>query len=87
MLKLLFLLILSPLCLAAVKTPHERLVALADAADDGIIKLDEHLYDLVATSKRDFSAVVQFTALDKNLKCAPCRYATNPSIQIAYLQL
>lgn len=67
-------LLFSPLCLAAAtKTPHEELIALAES-NHGIIKLNSQTWDLLTAPKRDWSAVVQLTALNQNMKCAPCRY-------------
>lgn len=73
MLKLLFALLVLPFCLAASKTPHERLVELAEASSDGVIRLNEETFDLLTAPKRDWSAVVQLTALGKNMKCTPCK--------------
>ncbi|TDL27489.1 oligosaccharyl transferase subunit OST3/OST6 family [Rickenella mellea] len=64
-------LLLLPLVHSA-PSPHEQLISLA-AANNGVIKLDSRSWDLLTTSKRNWSATVQYTALDKNMKCTPCR--------------
>ncbi|KAI0079940.1 oligosaccharyl transferase subunit OST3/OST6 family [Panus rudis PR-1116 ss-1] len=61
-----------PFALAASKNPHEELVNLA-AAGNGVIKLDERTYDLLTTPHRNWSAAVQFTALNPRRRCAPCK--------------
>ena len=73
MLRLFFAFLLLPFCLAAAKTPHERLVELAEASSDGVIRLSEETFDLLTASTREWSAVVQLTALNKNMKCTPCK--------------
>ncbi|KAI9510904.1 hypothetical protein F5148DRAFT_1298248 [Russula earlei] len=71
------LLALPALVLAAQGSAHERLVKLA-AENNGIIKLDTTTFDLLTSPKRDWSASVHFTALDKKRRCGPCR-EFNPS--------
>ncbi|KAH7889676.1 hypothetical protein F5I97DRAFT_1801624 [Phlebopus sp. FC_14] len=61
-----------PLCLAAKKSPHEELVELA-AAGNGLIRLDERIYDLLTSPKRTWSASIQLTALNPQRRCAPCK--------------
>ncbi|KAG1756747.1 uncharacterized protein EDB91DRAFT_34069 [Suillus paluster] len=63
---------LLPLSVAAKKSAHEQLVDLA-AAGNGLIRLNEQTYDLLTSSKRDWSAAVQFTALNPQRRCAPCK--------------
>ncbi|KAG2368596.1 hypothetical protein BDR07DRAFT_1349443 [Suillus spraguei] len=65
-------LLLLPLSLAAKKSAHEQLVELA-AAGNGLIRLNEQTYDLLATPQRNWSAAVQFTALNPQRRCAPCK--------------
>ncbi|KAG2157126.1 hypothetical protein DEU56DRAFT_763201 [Suillus clintonianus] len=65
-------LLLLPLSLAAKKSAHEQLVDLA-AAGNGLIHLNEQTYDLLASSKRNWSAAVLFTALNPQRRCAPCK--------------
>ncbi|OJT15729.1 Dolichyl-diphosphooligosaccharide--protein glycosyltransferase subunit 3 [Trametes pubescens] len=74
MLLLPFLALLSiPFCIAAsTQDIHERLRGLA-AANNGVIKLDEGLYNLLTTPKRNWSASIHFTALDPRRKCGPCK--------------
>jgi len=50
---------------------HDQLVALA-AANNGVIKLDDDSFGLLTSPNRNWSAVVQLTAL-KAFKCAPCK--------------
>ncbi|KLO10678.1 dolichyl-diphosphooligosaccharide-protein glycotransferase [Schizopora paradoxa] len=69
----LWALLLVPFGLAASSSPHERLVQLADASSDGIIQLNDETFDLVTSSKRDWSVVLQLTAMDKKMRCSPCR--------------
>ncbi|KAF8495608.1 oligosaccharyl transferase subunit OST3/OST6 family [Gautieria morchelliformis] len=72
MLLLPLLSLLSLSCLAAAKqSPRERFTALA-AANDGIVKLDDELYNLLTSPSRDWSAAIQLTAL-KSFKCPPCK--------------
>ncbi|KAH7926327.1 hypothetical protein BV22DRAFT_1118985 [Leucogyrophana mollusca] len=67
-----FALLYLPLCFAAKKSPHEQLVDLA-AAGNGLIKLDATSFNLLASSDRNWSAAVEFTAMDPKRRCAPCR--------------
>lgn len=60
------------LAAAAKKTPHQELVGLA-AAGNGHIKLDERTFDLLTAPSRNWSAAVQFTAMDARRRCAPCK--------------
>ncbi|EJD06042.1 dolichyl-diphosphooligosaccharide-protein glycotransferase [Fomitiporia mediterranea MF3/22] len=62
-----------PLCLAASNSPVEKFSALAEKSSDGVIRLDESLFDELTSAKRDWSVVVQLTALGKNMKCTPCK--------------
>ncbi|KAG8217540.1 hypothetical protein J3R82DRAFT_5689 [Butyriboletus roseoflavus] len=65
-------LLLIPLCLAANNSPHDELVQLA-AARNGVIRLDERVFDLLTSPKRTWSASIQFTALNPQRRCAPCK--------------
>ncbi|KAL5511853.1 OST3 [Sanghuangporus vaninii] len=73
--QLLLVLATVPLCLAAASDPSpvEKLSSLADASPNGVIRLDEQLFDLLTSPKRNWSAVVQLTALGKNMRCTPCK--------------
>jgi oligosaccharyltransferase complex subunit gamma len=64
--------LLFPIALAANTSPHDELVQLA-AAGNGVIRLDERAFDLLTSPKRTWSASIQFTALNPQRKCAPCR--------------
>ncbi|KAJ7940621.1 hypothetical protein B0H13DRAFT_1938980 [Mycena leptocephala] len=57
---------------AADDDTHKKLVALA-AAGGGLIKLDAASYDLLTAPNRDWSASIEFTALDARRRCAPCK--------------
>lgn len=63
-------LLLAPLALAL--STHDKLTTLAKQGD-GIIKLDQKSFDLLTSSKRNWSASIHLTALDKRRKCTPCR--------------
>jgi len=78
-----FVLSCLPWCLAASKSPHQRLVELA-AVGNGVIKLDSNTFDLLTSPKRDWSVSVLLTALDKRRGCLPCRLAciTSSSLQL-----
>ncbi|KAJ7041799.1 hypothetical protein C8F04DRAFT_1078763 [Mycena alexandri] len=55
----------------AVAAVHEELVNLA-AAGRGIIKLDSTSYELLISGNRNWSASIEFTALNPLHKCGPC---------------
>ncbi|KAG9318502.1 hypothetical protein JVU11DRAFT_593 [Chiua virens] len=61
-----------PLCLAATISPQEDLAQLS-AAGNGLIQADERVFDLLTSPKRTWSAAIQFTALNPQRRCAPCR--------------
>ncbi|KAJ7273730.1 oligosaccharyl transferase subunit OST3/OST6 family [Mycena haematopus] len=56
---------------------RQKLVALA-AAGGGLIKLDSESYELLVAPNRDWSASIEFTALDTRRRCSPCK-EFNPS--------
>lgn len=58
---------------ASVDENHARLVKLAAASSDGVIRLDEHLYNVITDPKRTWSASIHFTAMDKRRRCTPCK--------------
>ncbi|KAI0322241.1 oligosaccharyl transferase subunit OST3/OST6 family [Amylostereum chailletii] len=60
------------IALAAKASTHDTLVQLA-AQGNGIIKLDSQSFDLLTAPHRDWTSSVQFTALDKKRRCAPCK--------------
>jgi oligosaccharyltransferase complex subunit gamma len=66
------LLALPVIVLAAQDSTHKHLVKLA-AENNGIIHLDPKNFDLLTSPKRDWSASILFTALDKRRRCGPCR--------------
>lgn len=51
----------------------ENLIALA-AKNNGLIRLDDDMFNLITSSDRDWSVMVQFTALTSTYKCEPCKY-------------
>lgn len=58
---------------AAKKSPQEELTELA-AAGNGVIKVtNERTFDLLTLPSRNWSAAIQFTALNPQRKCKPCR--------------
>ncbi|KAL0581709.1 oligosaccharyl transferase subunit ost3/OST6 [Marasmius crinis-equi] len=57
---------------ASVDETRQKLVDLA-AASNGVIRLDPKAYDLLTSPNRDWSAAIQFTALDKRRRCLPCK--------------
>jgi oligosaccharyltransferase complex subunit gamma len=62
-----------PFCLAGAKKSQEELATLA-AAGNGDIKIrSERIFDLLTSPSRNWSASIQFTALDARRRCAPCR--------------
>ena len=71
-LPLLSLLALPLTALASKEDPRQQLVKLA-AENNGIINLDAKSFDLLTSPKRDWSASILFTALDKKRRCGPCR--------------
>ena len=56
---------------AASDSPREKLISLA-AANNGVIKLDNELYNLITSPTRNWSVVIQLTALE-SFRCAPCK--------------
>ncbi|KAJ6573836.1 dolichyl-diphosphooligosaccharide-protein glycotransferase [Mycena vulgaris] len=61
-----------PLTSAATSdVTHRKLVSLA-ASGRGLIKLDSASYDLLTAPHRDWSASIEFTALDAQHGCARC---------------
>src|SRR5262245_3265946 len=58
--------------LVVSKDPQQQLIDLA-SANKGVIPLDEATYNLLSSPKRNWSASVQFTAMDKRRRCAPCK--------------
>ncbi|KAF9053704.1 oligosaccharyl transferase subunit OST3/OST6 family [Hymenopellis radicata] len=65
------LLLVAPLAVLA-KDIQKELIALA-AAGNGLIRLDANSFDLLTGPNRNWSAAIQFTAMDKRRRCEPCR--------------
>ncbi len=63
--------LVAPLVVLA-KDPQKELIDLA-AAGNGLIRLDAHSFDLLTGPNRNWSAAIQFTAMDKRRRCEPCR--------------
>lgn len=53
--------------------PKKNLIAMA-AQNTGLIRLNDETFDLITSPDRDWSAIVQFTALKSTYKCEPCKY-------------
>nr|GAT58663.1 predicted protein [Mycena chlorophos] len=62
---------------AAPSDTRQKLVSLA-AAGGGVIRLDADTFDLLTEPARDWSASIEFTALDPRRRCMPCK-EFNPS--------
>ncbi|KAJ6630819.1 oligosaccharyl transferase subunit OST3/OST6 family [Mycena sp. CBHHK59/15] len=77
LLPLLALLVAPGALAASAVAARQKLVALA-AAGSGLIKLDAATFDLLTAPNRDWSASIEFTALDHRRRCAPCK-EFNPS--------
>ncbi|KIJ44078.1 hypothetical protein M422DRAFT_252570 [Sphaerobolus stellatus SS14] len=56
---------------SASADPRDQLIALA-AEGNGVIKLDDDTYNLLTSPSRNWSAIVQLTALN-SFKCGPCK--------------
>jgi oligosaccharyltransferase complex subunit gamma len=69
---LLSLLVLPVIVFASQDSSRQQLVKLA-AENNGAINLDAKTFDLLTSPKRDWSASVLFTALDKKRRCGPCK--------------
>ncbi|KAF9264647.1 oligosaccharyl transferase subunit OST3/OST6 family [Marasmius fiardii PR-910] len=61
-----------PFAWAGTDNTRQKLVDLS-ASGNGIIRLDPKAFDLLTSTKRNWSAAIQFTALDRRRRCAPCR--------------
>ncbi|KAA1471152.1 oligosaccharyl transferase subunit OST3/OST6 family [Dentipellis sp. KUC8613] len=72
LLPLLLLAALPASILAAKAGVHDQLVKLAKEGN-GVIHLNADTFDLLTSPKRDWSASIHFTALDKRRRCNPCR--------------
>lgn len=59
--------------LACVANPTQAKLASLAAKNNGVVKLDAALYDAITASDREWSAVVQLTAMGEQFKCAPCK--------------
>lgn len=67
------LLTLLALPLACLANPTQQKLASLAAKNGGVIKLDTALYETLTASDREWSAVVQLTAMGDQFKCAPCK--------------
>jgi oligosaccharyltransferase complex subunit gamma len=65
-------LLLPAIAFASQDNSSQQLVKLA-AENNGIINLNPKVYDLLTSPKRDWSASILFTALDKKRRCGPCK--------------
>ncbi|KAG7092494.1 hypothetical protein E1B28_008845 [Marasmius oreades] len=57
----------------AASTDNTRQELINLASVNGIIRLDHKAFDLLTSPKRNWSAAIQFTALDRRRRCAPCK--------------
>ncbi|KAJ7582693.1 hypothetical protein C8J56DRAFT_955499 [Mycena floridula] len=53
-------------------SPQQKQLAELAAAGGGLIQLDQKTFDILTSDKRTWSASIQFTAMDKRRRCAPC---------------
>lgn len=54
---------------------HSQLIDLA-AQNGGVVPIDAALFEQITIKERDWSIVLQFTAMAPNMKCTPCRYVS-----------
>jgi hypothetical protein len=54
-------------------TTRVKFAKLAQA-NNGVVKLDSKLHEEIIVTGRDWSVVVEYTALGKEYGCAPCGY-------------
>ncbi|ELU44586.1 oligosaccharyl transferase subunit OST3/OST6 family [Rhizoctonia solani AG-1 IA] len=59
--------------LACLANPTQTKLASLAAKNGGVIKLDSELYDVITAKDREWSVVVQLTAMGDQFKCEPCR--------------
>lgn len=57
----------------AADDARAKFVKLAQA-NNGVVKLDTKLHDEIVASGRDWSVIIEYTALGKDFNCAPCQY-------------
>ncbi|KIM29014.1 hypothetical protein M408DRAFT_329052 [Serendipita vermifera MAFF 305830] len=63
---------LQVLASASTSAIHSRLVDLA-AKNGGVVPLDAELFEQITEKDREWTTVLQFTAMAPNMKCTPCR--------------
>ena len=62
-----------PACAFATQdTTYHNFVRLA-AENQGVIPLNADTFAQLTAPKRDWSATIQLTALDKKRRCSPCK--------------
>lgn len=59
---------------SAEDAPQVQLANLASSSPNGVISLDAKTYDLITSPGRNWSAAIQFTAMDAKRRCSPCKY-------------
>lgn len=59
----------------AADDARAKFVKLAQA-NNGVVKLDTKLHDEIVASGRDWSVIIEYTALGKDFNCAPCQYVS-----------
>ncbi|KAG8966877.1 oligosaccharyl transferase subunit ost3/OST6 [Tulasnella sp. 419] len=57
---------------AQIPTTRTQFAQLAASAPNGIIKLNNQLFDAITSAERDWSVSVTLTAMAPNFKCKPC---------------
>ncbi|EKM55563.1 uncharacterized protein PHACADRAFT_144077 [Phanerochaete carnosa HHB-10118-sp] len=63
-----------PFCQALISKDQarEELTKLA-AANNGVVNVDEHTFELLTLPDREWSSTIVFTAMDPRRKCGPCK--------------
>jgi dolichyl-diphosphooligosaccharide---protein glycosyltransferase subunit 3/6 len=60
--------------LAAANDATRAKFAKLAQANHGIVRLDSNLYEEIVAPGRDWSVVIEYTALGKEFGCSPCQY-------------
>jgi oligosaccharyltransferase complex subunit gamma len=56
----------------AISSAREKFNEMAKKAPNGIIQLNNELFDEITSKDRDWMAIVQITAMGKDIKCTSC---------------
>jgi len=65
---------LSLIHLVAADDPARVKFAKLAQANNGIVKLDNQLHNEIIEAGRDWSVVIEYTAMGKEFACVPCKY-------------